>query len=183
MPICPSGFSLRILIAYVAEKLEHACLADEDGVDGREFSLMDGLDDDDGDRGSVTAALSLPGEKKRRMRVKQVRALERSFESENKLGPERKLRMALELGLQPRQVSVWFQKFHARLSYEALRLEYDLLHRDNESFWLTRVADSIIEELEAKLAGEETLSFSSVKEEPVVSEAETKAAAGEEVES
>lgn len=40
-----------------------------------------------------------------------------------------------------------------------------------------------IEELEAKLAGEETLSFSSVKEEPVVSDAETKAAAGEEVES
>lgn len=59
-------FSLRILIAYVAEKLEHACLADEDGVDGREFSLMDGLADDDGDCGSVTAALSLPGEKKRR---------------------------------------------------------------------------------------------------------------------
>lgn len=40
-----------------------------------------------------------------------------------------------------------------------------------------------IEELEAKLAGEETLSFSSVKEEPVVSKAETKATAREEVES
>ncbi|KAJ8505596.1 hypothetical protein OPV22_006482 [Ensete ventricosum] len=111
MPICPS--------------------ADEDGVDGRDFSLMDGLDDGDGDCGGVTAAVSLPREKKRRLRVELVRALERSFEVENKLGPERKVRLAQELGHQPRQ----------------------------------------IEEQKAQLATEETLSFSSVKEEPVVSEA------------
>lgn len=83
---------------------------------------MDGLDDDDGDCGGVTAALSLPGEKKRRMRVEQARALERSFELENKLAPERKLRMAMELGLQPRQVAVWFQKLRARWTTKQLEL-------------------------------------------------------------
>ncbi|CAL9111075.1 unnamed protein product [Musa textilis] len=165
MPICPS--------------------ARESGTYGGEFQpLMDGLEDED----DCGAAAARPGEKKRRLSVEQVRALERSFEVENKLEPERKLRLAQDLGLQPRQVAVWFQNRRARwktkqlerdyttlkASYEALRLDYDSLHRDKESLLVQ------IEELKAKMTGEESLSVSSVKEEPVVSEAETKAAASEE---
>ncbi|RWW74594.1 hypothetical protein BHE74_00017464 [Ensete ventricosum] len=138
---------------------------------------MDGLDDGDGDCGGVTAAVSLPREKKRRLRVELVRALERSFEVENKLGPERKVRLAQELGHQPRQVVVWFQKRRARWKTKQLeqrcappRLRFAPT-ATMSLFCLRRVTDSIIEEQKAQLATEETLSFSSVKEESVVSEA------------
>ncbi|URD93348.1 Homeobox-leucine zipper protein [Musa troglodytarum] len=45
-------------------------------------------------------------DKKRRLLPEQVRLLERSFEAENKLEPERKSELARKLGLQPRQVAV-----------------------------------------------------------------------------
>ncbi|GMN45380.1 hypothetical protein TIFTF001_014586 [Ficus carica] len=44
--------------------------------------------------------------KKRRLSSDQVKALEKYFEVENKLEPERKAKLADELGLQPRQVAI-----------------------------------------------------------------------------
>ncbi|WOL19947.1 hypothetical protein Cni_G28749 [Canna indica] len=133
--------------------------------------------EDDDELGSVAGAAT--GEKKRRLSVDQVRALERSFEVENKLEPERKARLAEELGLQPRQVAVWFQNRRARwktkqlerdyaalkATYDALRLDFDALYRDKAALLAQ------IEELKAKFAGEESLSFSSVKEEPLAAPA------------
>jgi len=86
-------------------------------------------------------------EKKRRLGVDQVKALERSFEVENKLEPERKVKLAQELGLQPRQVAVWFQNRRARwktkqlerdygvlkTSFDALKQNYDALQRDKDA--------------------------------------------------
>ena len=69
------------------------------------------------------------GEKKRRLSAEQVRALERSFEVENKLEPERKARLARDLGLQPRQVAVWFQNRRARWKTKQLEKDYDVLKR------------------------------------------------------
>ncbi|KAL0381065.1 UNVERIFIED_CONTAM: Homeobox-leucine zipper protein HAT7 [Sesamum angustifolium] len=43
------------------------------------------------------------GEKKRRLNLEQVKALERSFESGNKLEADRKMQLARALGLKPRQ--------------------------------------------------------------------------------
>ncbi|CAI9752722.1 unnamed protein product [Fraxinus pennsylvanica] len=43
------------------------------------------------------------GEKKKRLKLEQVKALEKSFELGNKLEPERKMQLARALGLQPRQ--------------------------------------------------------------------------------
>lgn len=53
---------------------------------------------------------SLELEKKRRLSFDQVKALENSFEFDNKLESERKVKLAEELGLQPRQVTIWLLK-------------------------------------------------------------------------
>ncbi|KAJ6293944.1 hypothetical protein OIU76_022090 [Salix suchowensis] len=85
-------------------------------------------------------------EKKRRLTVDQVQFLEKSFELENKLEPERKTQLAKDLGLQPRQIAIWFQNRRARWktkqlekdydvlqsSYNGLKADYDSLHKENE---------------------------------------------------
>ncbi|KAL3840623.1 hypothetical protein ACJIZ3_025214 [Penstemon smallii] len=85
-------------------------------------------------------------EKKRRLLPEQVQFLEKSFEVENKLEPERKVQLAKELGLQPRQVAIWFQNRRARYkskllekeydslksNYDKLKDDYDTLYKDNE---------------------------------------------------
>jgi hypothetical protein len=47
--------------------------------------------------------------KKRWFTFKQVQLLERNFKSENKLELEKKMQLAMELGLQWQQVTIWFQ--------------------------------------------------------------------------
>ncbi|KAJ9172146.1 hypothetical protein P3X46_015422 [Hevea brasiliensis] len=70
--------------------------------------------------------LNPPG-KKRRLTASQVQFLERNFEVENKLEPERKIQLAKELGLQPRQVAIWFQNRRARFKNKQLEKDYDSL--------------------------------------------------------
>ncbi|XP_009393533.2 homeobox-leucine zipper protein HOX21-like isoform X1 [Musa acuminata AAA Group] len=72
---------------------------------------------------------SLAGEKKRRLNVEQVRTLEKSFELGNKLEPERKMQLAVALGLRPRQVAIWFQNRRARWKTKQLEKDYDVLRR------------------------------------------------------
>ncbi|ESQ53263.1 hypothetical protein EUTSA_v10025832mg [Eutrema salsugineum] len=120
-------------------------------------------------------------EKKRRLRVDQVKALEKNFELENKLEPERKTKLAQELGLQPRQVAVWFQNRRARWKtkqlekdYGVLKNQYDSLRHNFDS--LRRDNDSLLQEIskiKAKINGEEVnratieSDISAVKEEKV----------------
>ncbi|CAI9109546.1 OLC1v1009384C1 [Oldenlandia corymbosa var. corymbosa] len=141
-------------------------------------SMLDGLDEE----GCVEESGHIP-EKKRRLSVEQVKALEKNFEVENKLEPERKVKLAQELGLQPRQVAVWFQNRRARwktkqlerdygvlkANYDALKNKFDNLQHDNEAL------QKEIRELKVKLQGDDyiTESKASVKDEAIVSETES----------
>ncbi|EYU22443.1 hypothetical protein ABFS82_05G011300 [Erythranthe guttata] len=85
-------------------------------------------------------------EKKRRLKPDQVRFLEKSFDLENKLEPDRKIQLAKEVGLQPRQVAIWFQNRRARYktkilekehsslkaNYDKLKQEYDAVFAQNQ---------------------------------------------------
>lgn len=73
-----------------------------------------------------------PG-KKRRLGVDQVQFLEKSFEVENKLEPERKVQLAKDLGLQPRQVAIWFQNRRARWKTKQLEKDYESLKNSYDS--------------------------------------------------
>ncbi|KAF2595000.1 hypothetical protein F2Q70_00044770 [Brassica cretica] len=79
------------------------------------------------------------GEKKRRLNMEQVKTLEKTFELGNKLEPERKMQLARALGLQPRQIAIWFQNRRARWKtkqlekdYDTLKLKFDALKAEND---------------------------------------------------
>ncbi|XWS23220.1 hypothetical protein CRYUN_Cryun29cG0102400 [Craigia yunnanensis] len=76
---------------------------------------------------------SQAGEKKRRLNMEQVKTLEKNFELGNKLEPERKIQLARALGLQPRQIAIWFQNRRARWKTKQLEKDYDLLKRQYEA--------------------------------------------------
>ena len=92
-----------------------------------------GVDEANGGGGANEDELSddgsQAGEKKRRLNVEQVRTLEKNFELGNKLEPERKAQLARALGLQPRQVAIWFQNRRARWKTKQLEKDYDALRR------------------------------------------------------
>ncbi|KAK2408351.1 homeobox-leucine zipper protein ATHB-13 [Trifolium repens] len=73
------------------------------------------------------------GEKKRRLNMEQVKTLEKSFELGNKLEPERKMQLARALGLQPRQIAIWFQNRRARWKTKQLEKDYDILKRQYDT--------------------------------------------------
>ncbi|KAL3825811.1 hypothetical protein ACJIZ3_021840 [Penstemon smallii] len=77
--------------------------------------------------------------KKKRLSTEQLESLENSFQEEIKLEPDRKLKLAKELGLQPRQIAVWFQNRRARWKakqlerlYDALKHQFDAVSREKD---------------------------------------------------
>ncbi|QHO26020.1 putative homeobox-leucine zipper protein ATHB-51 isoform X1 [Arachis hypogaea] len=78
-------------------------------------------------------------EKKKRLTNEQLESLERSFQKEIKLDPDRKMKLSKELGLQPRQIAVWFQNRRARWKakqlehlYDSLKQEFDLISKEKQ---------------------------------------------------
>ena len=72
---------------------------------------------------------------KRRFSDEQIRSLESIFySSDSKLDSRKKVQLATELGLQPRQIAIWFQNRRARRkskemenNFRSLRANYDNL--------------------------------------------------------
>lgn len=71
--------------------------------------------------------------KKRKLSDEQMKILEENFGNEHKLESEKKDRLAMELGLDPRQVAVWFQNRRARWKNKKLEEEYLTLKKIHES--------------------------------------------------
>lgn len=121
------------------------------GGNGSNQSFFCPLDNEDNGDEDLDDYFHHP-EKKRRLSADQVRFLEKSFETENKLEPERKVQLAKDLGLQPRQVAIWFQNRRARWKtkqlekdYEALQSSYGNLKVDYEN--LLKEKDSLKAEI------------------------------------
>ncbi|XP_057839537.2 homeobox-leucine zipper protein HAT5 [Cryptomeria japonica] len=108
----------------------------------RSFSALD-MSEDLGDEDGSDDSIHL-GEKKRRLTFEQVRALEKNFEVTNKLEPEKKIQLARALGLQPRQIAVWFQNRRARWKTKQLERDFDVLKQDHDS--LKKDFDNLVEE-------------------------------------
>lgn len=101
---------------------------DQDRVQkSKKRSFLAQLDQDDSSSNDDNYNYHHQSEKKRRLLPKQVEYLEKSFEVENKLEPERKVQLAKETGLQPRQVAIWFQNRRARCKTKQIEKDYDVL--------------------------------------------------------
>ena len=84
---------------------------------------------------------------KRRFSDEQIKSLEFMFESDSRPESQIKQQLANDLGLQPRQIAIWFQNRRARSkskqierdyiilkeSYDALASSYESLKRENQS--------------------------------------------------
>ena len=95
------------------------------------YPAMDIMSEEIGDEeGSDDCINMMIGEKKRRLSLEQVKALEKNCEVANKLDPEKKMQLAKSLGLQPRQIAVWFQNRRARWKTKQLEKDFDVLKHD-----------------------------------------------------
>ncbi|KAF3665251.1 hypothetical protein P3S67_016792 [Capsicum chacoense] len=64
---------------------------------------------------------------KKRLNQEQVKLLEASFDSTKKLELEKKLQLSKELGVPPRQISIWYQNRRARWKNQNLENDYNAL--------------------------------------------------------
>jgi homeobox-leucine zipper protein len=87
------------------------------------FSCMNG----------VTTSRKKKNKNKRRFSDEQIKSLESMFESETRLEPRKKMQLAKELGLQPRQVAIWFQNKRARWKSKQLERDYSMLRANYNS--------------------------------------------------
>lgn len=104
--------------------LDHSEYSPSAVVAAESFGCM-GMDMD-----SLSTSRKKKNKNKRRFSDEQIKSLETMFESESRLEPRKKLELARELGLQPRQVAIWFQNKRARWKSKNLERDYSTLRGD-----------------------------------------------------
>ena len=89
---------------------------------------------------------------KKRLTEDQVNILEQSFATNSKLEPKRKLQLANQLGVPPRQIAIWYQNKRARWKTQSLELDYNALQLKLESVMAEkRRLEKDVEKLKAEL--------------------------------
>ncbi|XP_038704502.1 homeobox-leucine zipper protein HAT5-like isoform X2 [Tripterygium wilfordii] len=160
----------RISASSSSEVLDSLWIPARSTLDG----TMDNPDED------LDVQFNQPPGKKRRLSATQVEFLERNFEVENKLEPEKKVQLAKGLGLQPRQITIWFQNRRARYknkrlekdfdslisSYDKLKIDYDCLSKEKQI--LKQEVFALKETLLNREKGKEHLEPQDAIEKPVV---------------
>uniref|UniRef100_A0A0E0EU30 Homeobox-leucine zipper protein n=1 Tax=Oryza meridionalis TaxID=40149 RepID=A0A0E0EU30_9ORYZ len=96
-----------------------------DGEEDSEWMMMDVGGKGGGGGGAA--------DRKKRFSEEQIKSLESMFATQTKLEPRQKLQLARELGLQPRQVAIWFQNKRARWKSKQLEREYSALRDDYDA--------------------------------------------------
>ncbi|KAL9248015.1 hypothetical protein vseg_021381 [Gypsophila vaccaria] len=96
--------------------------------------MLDRIEEEDYEERS--GAMGMTTMKKSRICVEKVKAMQKHFEEDNKLQPERKVKIAQEVGLDPRQVAIWFQNRRARWKAKHLEREYDHLRASYDALKL-----------------------------------------------
>ncbi|KAJ9545466.1 hypothetical protein OSB04_025173 [Centaurea solstitialis] len=141
------------LTHFLSHPLEGEMKAEEECIYNGEFqSMVDGDGSGGGGEEYGGDETSQFGDKKRRLSNHQVKSLEKIFEVDNKLDPDRKVKVAQDLGLQPRQVAIWFQNRRARWKTKQLERDYTLLKSNYDTLKqnyhkLEQEKETIIKEL------------------------------------
>ncbi|XP_051117312.1 homeobox-leucine zipper protein ATHB-40-like [Andrographis paniculata] len=90
--------------------------------------------------------------RKRKLSWQQISMLEESFRSDQKLETRRKDLLAAELGLDPRQVAVWFQNRRARWRTSKMAQDYSHLRSEHHHLLLhNRILDAQVTELKEQV--------------------------------
>lgn len=85
---------------------------------------------------SLMIGTPMPSKNKIRLNDEQIKSLESIFEADARLEPTKKLQLARELGLQPRQVAIWFQNKRARWKSKRLQRDYTILRASYNNLML-----------------------------------------------
>lgn len=93
----------------------------------------DELIDADGTQRKKSKKSKNKNKNNKRFSDEQIKSLESVFKMEKKLEPRKKLEMATELGLHPRQVGIWFQNRRARWKSKQVEHDYTSLKADYHS--------------------------------------------------
>ncbi|PON56125.1 Octamer-binding transcription factor [Parasponia andersonii] len=132
-PECSYGFLYNYSYdQYQGMEIKHQGLMSE-GAQGQMVASMEK------DQSGISYGCGQLVDKKKRLTADQLESLERSFQEEIKLDPDRKMKLSRDLGLQPRQIAVWFQNRRARWKakqlerlYDALKQEFDVMSKEKQ---------------------------------------------------
>ncbi|XP_004295420.1 PREDICTED: homeobox-leucine zipper protein ATHB-40-like [Fragaria vesca subsp. vesca] len=93
------------------------------------------------------------GANKRKLNEAQVSLLELHFRKEQKLESKKKDQLAFELGINPRQVAVWYQNRRARSKKKQLEEEYSSLKKAHETVVVQKLKlESEVQKLKERLS-------------------------------